>query len=104
MSATGKSMLLRSTGVVYAQRVLLKHKYVDHNLMDFLSAHHQPLVHVSRRSSRVRLARYQHQLIRANGFNNPTPKKGEIPFGSRLPSQAILSPVSDPTPTMKKVY
>ena len=103
MSTTVKGMLIRSTGDVYAQRVLLKHKYVDHNQIDLLSGHHRPLVHVNRQSRRVRLARHQEQQISANGFSNPTPKKGEMPFGSRLRSQPIRSPVSDPMPTMKKV-
>ncbi|PSR92669.1 Pyruvate, phosphate dikinase [Actinidia chinensis var. chinensis] len=102
MSTTVKGMLIRSTGDVYAQRVLLKHKYVDHNQIDLLSGHHRPLVHVNRQSSRVRLARHQEQQISANGFSNLTPKKGEMPFGSRLRSQPIRSPVSDPMPTMKK--
>ncbi|KAL6971394.1 pyruvate, phosphate dikinase [Sarracenia purpurea var. burkii] len=104
MAATVKEMLIRSTCDVYAQRLAVKHnKYVDQNQIDPLRANPRHSVHVSRLvSARFRLARCQELQISANGLADQTPKEAELPLGSRLRSQAILTPVSDPTLTTKK--
>ncbi|KAI8004943.1 hypothetical protein LOK49_LG08G03085 [Camellia lanceoleosa] len=106
MSATVKHMVMRLTSHVGAKRVvLLKHKYVDHTQIDFLRGNNyrKPSVHLNRSCSRARLARCQEVLqFSANGFTNLKPEKGKRQLGSRSRSQAILTPVSDPTPTIKK--
>lgn len=105
MSSIVKKMLIRSTCDVYAERVLLKHKYVDHKKIGSLRVNRRPSVHVSRSSCcRVRLIRCQELNSSANGFTHLTPKKGEEQsIGNRLRSKAIITPVSDPTQTTKKV-
>ncbi|KAG5554879.1 hypothetical protein RHGRI_012443 [Rhododendron griersonianum] len=103
MSSIVKKMLIRSTCDVYAERVLLKHKYVDHKKIGSLRVNRRPSVHVSRSSCcRVRLIRCQELNSSANGFTHLTPKKEEQSIGNRLRSKAIITPVSDPTPTTKK--
>ncbi|CAL5355091.1 unnamed protein product [Camellia sinensis] len=108
MSATVKDMVMRLTSHVGAKRVvLLKHKYVDHTQIDFLRGNNyrKASVHLNRSCSRVQLARCQEVLqFSANGFTNLKPKKGKRQLESRSRSQAILTPVLDPTPTMKKLY
>ncbi|KAG5554878.1 hypothetical protein RHGRI_012443 [Rhododendron griersonianum] len=104
MSSIVKKMLIRSTCDVYAERVLLKHKYVDHKKIGSLRVNRRPSVHVSRSSCcRVRLIRCQELNSSANGFTHLTPKKEEQSIGNRLRSKAIITPVSDPTPTTKKL-
>lgn len=103
MSSIVKKMLIRSTSDVYAERVLVKHKYVYHNQIDSLRVNRRPSVHVSRSSSRVWHTRFCQELnISANGFSHLTPKKREQSIGSRWRSEAILTPVTDPTPTTEK--
>ncbi|XAR57168.1 Pyruvate, phosphate dikinase [Bertholletia excelsa] len=79
---------------VNAQRALLKHKYVDQSQIDSLVGNRPVQV-----NQPVRLPGLQ---VNVKGFANQKPKTGELPAGRKLRSQAILSPVSDPTPTMKK--
>ncbi|KAI8561513.1 hypothetical protein RHMOL_Rhmol04G0346000 [Rhododendron molle] len=103
MSSIVKKMLIRSTCDVYAERVFLKHKYVDHKKIGSLRVNRRPSVHVSRSSScRVLLIRCQELNSSANGFTHLTPIKGEQSIGNRLRSKAIITPVSDPTTTTKK--
>ncbi|CAL5336560.1 unnamed protein product [Camellia sinensis] len=108
MSATVKDMVMRLTSHVAAKRVvLLKHKYVDHTQIDFLRGNNyrKASVHLNRSCSRVQLARCQEVLqFSANGFTNLKPEKGKRQLGSWSRSQAILTPVLDPTPTMKKLF
>ncbi|CAL5342152.1 unnamed protein product [Camellia sinensis] len=108
MFATVKDMVMRLTSHVAAKRVvLLKHKYVDHTQIDFLRGNNyrKASVHLNRSCSRVQLARCQEVLqFSANGFTNLKPEKGKRQLGSWSRSQAIVTPVLDPTPTMKKLF
>ncbi|CAK9161921.1 unnamed protein product [Ilex paraguariensis] len=107
-SSTLKGMLIRSIDDAYAQRLLkekyayayaqrlLKEKYVDR--VDVLRVN-CPSLNVNRWSGRVRFTRCQDSHINSNGFTNSKPRR---PIPS-IRSQAILTPVSDPTPTTNKV-
>ncbi|KAK4425792.1 Pyruvate, phosphate dikinase, chloroplastic [Sesamum alatum] len=89
MSSTVKDILIRSTANdVYTRRILKHQKHGDQ--ID--------LLRLSRRSTRARPTRCRGSRIESSGFTRPEP-------GTRHPTppaQAILTPVSDPTPTTKK--
>ncbi|KAL0457347.1 UNVERIFIED_CONTAM: Pyruvate, phosphate dikinase, chloroplastic [Sesamum latifolium] len=55
---------------------------------------------VSRWSSRARATRCHGSRIESSGFTRPEPARRE----PTPPAQAILTPVSDPTPTKKRVF
>lgn len=90
-SSYGNSMLsrcIRNTGDVYTQR-LLKEKYVDQQQIDSL----KPLpLHVRQWSGRVRLSCCH------------SPNNHEPPTRGPNPSQAILTPISDPAKATNKVH
>lgn len=92
-------MFIKSiTDDVYTRR-LLKGKYGDQ--FDILRANPSS-IQVSRWSygGGGRVSWCQDSRMKANGFSNPKPKRREP---SLIRSRAILTPVSDPAPTTKKV-
>ncbi|KAL0414674.1 UNVERIFIED_CONTAM: Pyruvate, phosphate dikinase, chloroplastic [Sesamum radiatum] len=95
MSATVKDMLIRSTANDVYTRRILKEKYGDQ--IDLLRVN-PSRTRVSRWSSRARASRCHGSRIQASGFTRPEPGRRE----PTPPAQAILTPVSDPTPTTKK--
>ncbi|KAA8527525.1 hypothetical protein F0562_034760 [Nyssa sinensis] len=95
MSSAVKSMIRGPINDVYTQR-LLKEKSGDQ--MD----HFRGNLHVSQWSPRVRPTCCHDSQNNANGFAVPKPKRREPHLRNRLLSQAILTPVSDPTPTTEK--
>lgn len=104
MSAYVKGMVMRSSSThhVYTQR-LLKEKFGDQ--FDLIRAH-GPSLGVSQWSSRVRLSRCQQQQEDSHinaPLMSPSPKRREPPLRGPTLSQAILTPISDPTKVAKKV-
>lgn len=109
MSSITKSMLIRSTPEVCKQR-LFKGKYVDETDRTLLRENHS-MLRLSRnggnssgRLGGTRCQDWQHgsqrlfSKAKAGRYDQPA-VRGEY----RGPVQAILTPVSDPTPTTKKV-
>lgn len=95
--STVKTMLVRSTPDVCKQRLLQGNKHVDR-------------VHLFKetlRISRVGNARCHNNTryvsIVASGLKNTPPAGHEPLFQPQFRAQAILTPVSDPTPTTEKV-
>ncbi|RVX21883.1 Pyruvate, phosphate dikinase, chloroplastic [Vitis vinifera] len=86
-------MMMRSSSDVHTQ-TLFNGKYV--NQIDLLRDNRPPSLRLSRCGRRVRLARCQDS---SSAFK---PKRWEPPLGSLSRAQAILTPVSDTTPTTKK--
>lgn len=88
-----KGMMMRSSSDVHTQ-TLFNGKYV--NQIDLLRDNRPPSLRLSRCGRRVRLTRCQDS---SSAFK---PKRWEPPLGSLSRAQAILTPVSDTTPTTKK--
>ncbi|KAL2229801.1 UNVERIFIED_CONTAM: Pyruvate, phosphate dikinase, chloroplastic [Sesamum indicum] len=95
MSSTVKDILIRSTANDVYTRRILKEKYGDQ--IDLLGVN-PSRTRVSRWSSRARATRCHGSRMEASGFTRPEPGRRE----PTPPAQAILTPVSDPTPTTKK--
>lgn len=95
MSSTVEVVLVRSAANGVHTRRLLKEKYGYADQIDHLFRANPSSIRVRRWSGQV-------QVIRsgANGLSNPNPKPKREP---NILSQAILTPVSDPTHTTKKV-
>ncbi|KAL3812748.1 hypothetical protein ACJIZ3_014016 [Penstemon smallii] len=95
MSSIIKEMLIRSSANDVYTRRILKEKYADQiNVFRV----HPSSIRVSRWSARVRATRCRGSRAKPNGFYKTEVRRREL----TLPAQAILSPVSDPTPTTKK--
>ncbi|CAA3021781.1 pyruvate, phosphate dikinase, chloroplastic [Olea europaea subsp. europaea] len=94
MSSTVEVVLVRSAANGVYTRRLLKEKYGYADQIDHLFRANPSSIRVRRWSGQV-------QVIRsgANGLSNPNPQPKREP---NILSQAILTPVSDPTPTTKK--
>lgn len=90
MSSIVKDMLIRSTTSDVHIRNLIKEKFGDR--IDQFRARPRP----SRWSGGARATRCHGSRIEPSGFVKSEP-------GSRLRARALLTPVSDPTPTTKKV-
>lgn len=88
-----KGLVVRTTPGICNKR-LFKGKYVDQ-------------IHVLKESfaiGRVGNARcYNSRNFIVNGLNNAKPNRYEPSFRGPTPAEAILTPVSDPTPTAQKV-
>ncbi|KAL2534559.1 Pyruvate [Abeliophyllum distichum] len=94
MSSTVKGVLVRSAANAVHTRKLLKEKYGYADQIDHLFRANPSSIRVSRWSGQVGVIRSQ-----ANKFSNSNPKPKREP---NILSQAILTPVSDPTSTTKK--
>ncbi|KAK4477975.1 hypothetical protein RD792_017240 [Penstemon davidsonii] len=90
-------MLIRSSANDVYTRRILKEKYADQS--DVFRVHPSS-IRVSRWSTRVRATRCRGSRAKPNGFNKTEVRRRDL----TLPAQAILSPVSDTTPTTKKNY
>ncbi|KAL0348729.1 UNVERIFIED_CONTAM: Pyruvate, phosphate dikinase, chloroplastic [Sesamum angustifolium] len=95
MSSTVKDILIRSTANDVYTRRILKEKYGDQ--IDLLRVN-PSRTRVSRWSSRALATLCHGSRIESSGFTRPEPGRRE----PTPPAQAILTPVSDPTPTTKK--
>lgn len=91
MSSAMKGLLLKSNTNDMYMRKLVKEKYREEQIQLFQAKN----IHVNWCTDRGKVIRCNQE---ANGFSNP--RKQNI--GS-LPPHAILTPVSDPTSTTKKV-
>lgn len=91
MSSTMEGMLVRTTTPGICNRRLFKGKCVDQ-------------IQVLKENLLVGSARYHNSgNIIVNGVNNAKPKSYEPSIRGQTRAQAILTPVSDPTPTAQKV-
>lgn len=89
-SAIVKDILRRSgANDVCTRRIVVKEKYGADK------------IDLNRWCGRARATWSRGSRIRASGFSKPEPRGREAPSS---PPQAILTPVSDPTPTTKKVW
>ncbi|KAK4405625.1 Pyruvate, phosphate dikinase, chloroplastic [Sesamum angolense] len=95
MSSTVKDILIRSTANDVYTRRILKERYGDQ--IDLLRVN-PSRTRVSRWSSRALATRCHGSRMESSGFTRPEPGRRE----PTPPAQAILTPVSDPTPTTKK--
>ncbi|PIN07985.1 Pyruvate, phosphate dikinase [Handroanthus impetiginosus] len=97
MSSVVKDILIRPTAnyEVYTRSRVLKEKYADQvDLLRVSPSSTRP----SWWFRRARATRSHGSRNRASGFTEPEPRGREGP----IPPQAILTPVSDPTPTTEK--
>lgn len=96
MSSIVKDIMIRSTANDVHTRRIFKDKFGDQ--IEIFRVRPSESTRPTRWSARARAARSDGSRVKPRGFTKPEPERR-----SETAARALLTPVSDPTPTTKKV-